>query len=61
MRLAVPGGPTVTVRQRVDEGAEHVAADLTGRIDWILDAGPTALGLESTIRPPGRPKKVAAS
>jgi len=29
--------------------AEHVAADLGGRIDWILDAGPTALGLESTI------------
>lgn len=29
--------------------AEHVVADLDGRIDWILDAGPTALGLESTI------------
>jgi L-threonylcarbamoyladenylate synthase len=29
--------------------AEHVAADLGGRIDWILDAGPTPLGLESTI------------
>jgi L-threonylcarbamoyladenylate synthase len=29
--------------------AEHVAADLDGRIDWILDAGPTPLGLESTI------------
>jgi L-threonylcarbamoyladenylate synthase len=29
--------------------AEHVAADLTGRIDWILDAGATPLGLESTI------------
>lgn len=29
--------------------AEHVAADLDGRIDWILDGGPTALGLESTI------------
>jgi L-threonylcarbamoyladenylate synthase len=29
--------------------AEHVAADLNGRIDWILDAGPTPLGLESTI------------
>jgi len=28
---------------------EHVAADLDGRIDWILDDGPTALGLESTI------------
>lgn len=29
--------------------AEHVAEDLEGRIDWILDAGATALGLESTI------------
>ena len=29
--------------------AAHVAADLNGRIDWILDAGPTPLGLESTI------------
>ena len=29
--------------------AAHVAADLDGRIDWILDGGPTALGLESTI------------
>ena len=29
--------------------AEHVAADLEGRIDWILDAGPSPLGLESTI------------
>ncbi len=29
--------------------ADHVAADLDGRVDWILDDGPTALGLESTI------------
>jgi L-threonylcarbamoyladenylate synthase len=29
--------------------AAHVLADLDGRIDLILDAGPTALGLESTI------------
>jgi L-threonylcarbamoyladenylate synthase len=29
--------------------ADHVLADLGGRIDWILDAGPTACGLESTI------------
>ncbi|MBV8662057.1 MAG: threonylcarbamoyl-AMP synthase [Hyphomicrobiales bacterium] len=29
--------------------ADHVAADLDGRIDWILDDGPTAHGLESTI------------
>jgi L-threonylcarbamoyladenylate synthase len=29
--------------------AEHVAADLEGRVDWILDDGPSPLGLESTI------------
>ena len=29
--------------------AEHVAADLQGQVDWILDAGPSPLGLESTI------------
>jgi L-threonylcarbamoyladenylate synthase len=29
--------------------AEHVAADLQGRVDWILDGGPSPLGLESTI------------
>jgi L-threonylcarbamoyladenylate synthase len=29
--------------------AEHVKEDLDGRIDWILDAGPTRHGLESTI------------
>jgi len=29
--------------------AAHVAQDLDGRVDWILDAGPSPLGLESTI------------
>src|SRR6516225_4900077 len=29
--------------------AQHVLADLDGRIDWILDGGPARLGLESTI------------
>lgn len=29
--------------------AYHVAADLSGRIDLILDAGPVEIGLESTI------------
>ena len=29
--------------------AGHVLADLDGRIDWILDAGPSRHGLESTI------------
>ena len=37
--------------------AEHVLADLDGRIDLILDSGPTTVGLESTVldltrRPP---------
>lgn len=29
--------------------AEHVLADLDGRIDAVLDAGPTQVGVESTI------------
>jgi L-threonylcarbamoyladenylate synthase len=29
--------------------AEHVLADLEGRIDAVLDGGPTAVGLESTV------------
>jgi L-threonylcarbamoyladenylate synthase len=29
--------------------AEHVLADLDGRIDLIIDSGPTAIGLESTV------------
>ncbi|MEM2865847.1 MAG: L-threonylcarbamoyladenylate synthase [Candidatus Hadarchaeales archaeon] len=29
--------------------AEHVLQDLEGRIDLILDAGPTAVGVESTV------------
>jgi L-threonylcarbamoyladenylate synthase len=29
--------------------AEHVRADLDGRVDLILDAGPTKFGVESTI------------
>ncbi|QDV36729.1 L-threonylcarbamoyladenylate synthase [Tautonia plasticadhaerens] len=29
--------------------AEHVSRDLDGRIDLILDAGPTDVGLESTV------------
>jgi L-threonylcarbamoyladenylate synthase len=29
--------------------AAHVLADLDGRIDWIIDAGPSRHGLESTI------------
>jgi L-threonylcarbamoyladenylate synthase len=29
--------------------AEHVLADLDGRIDLVIDSGPTTLGLESTV------------
>ncbi len=29
--------------------AEHVLADLDGRIDLIIDSGPTTIGLESTV------------
>src|SRR5271166_4299817 len=29
--------------------AAHVMADLEGRVDWILDGGPSRHGLESTI------------
>lgn len=32
--------------------AAHVLADLAGRIDAVLDAGPTHLGLESTVIDP---------
>jgi L-threonylcarbamoyladenylate synthase len=32
--------------------AEHVFADLEGRIDAILDAGPCAIGVESTVLDP---------
>jgi len=32
--------------------AEHVLTDLDGRIDAVLDAGPTAIGLESTVLDP---------
>jgi len=36
------GGPSPT-------RAEHVLDDLAGRVDLILDGGPTALGIESTV------------
>ena len=29
--------------------AEHVVADLDGRIDLVLDSGPTSVGIESTV------------
>ena len=33
--------------------AAHVLEDLDGRIDAVIDAGPTSLGLESTVLDPG--------
>jgi L-threonylcarbamoyladenylate synthase len=36
------GGPSPTT-------AEHVLADLDGRIDAVLDGGPTSVGVESTV------------
>ena len=29
--------------------ASHVVAELSGRIQWVLDSGPTPLGVESTV------------
>ena len=40
--------------------AEHVLADLDGRIDLIIDSGPTALGLESTVLDLTTPRAAAA-
>jgi L-threonylcarbamoyladenylate synthase len=34
--------------------AAHVLADLAGRIDAVLDAGPTTVGLESTVLDPAQ-------
>lgn len=34
--------------------AAHVFADLAGRIDAVLDAGPTTVGLESTVLDPAQ-------
>jgi L-threonylcarbamoyladenylate synthase len=34
--------------------AAHVLADLDGRIDAVLDAGPTTIGVESTVLDPTR-------
>jgi L-threonylcarbamoyladenylate synthase len=52
--LAAFGGPVVAPSANRSghvstTTAAHVAADLSGRIDLILDGGPTVLGLESTI------------
>jgi len=48
------GGPVVAPSANLSghvspTSAEHVAADLSGRIDLIVDDGPVKVGLESTI------------
>lgn len=51
-------GPSANVSGRPSPtAAEHVLEDLEGRIEMILDAGPTGVGVESTVldltrRPP---------
>jgi L-threonylcarbamoyladenylate synthase len=52
--LAAFGGPVVAPSANRSghvspTTAEHVVADLAGRIDFILDGGATEVGLESTI------------
>jgi L-threonylcarbamoyladenylate synthase len=52
--LAAFGGPIVAPSANRSghvspTRAEHVVADLAGRVDVILDGGPTEAGLESTI------------
>ena len=48
------GGPVVAPSANLSghvspTSAEHVASDLAGRIDLIIDGGPVAIGVESTI------------
>lgn len=52
--LDVFGGPIVAPSANLSghvspTSAEHVAADLSGRIDLIIDGGPVNVGVESTI------------
>lgn len=52
--LASFGGPVVAPSANISghvspTTARHVQADLAGRIDLIVDGGPTQVGLESTI------------
>ena len=52
--IAAFGGPVVAPSANRSghvspTSAAHVLADLRGRIDMVLDAGPCAVGLESTI------------
>jgi L-threonylcarbamoyladenylate synthase len=43
-------GPSANISGRPSPtSAEHVSHDLEGKIDIILDAGPTVIGMESTV------------
>jgi L-threonylcarbamoyladenylate synthase len=55
-RAGVPvGAPSANLFGHVSPTtAAHVLADLDGRIDAVVDAGPTAHGVESTVLDPGR-------
>jgi L-threonylcarbamoyladenylate synthase len=50
-RLGLPiSAPSANRSNRLSPTrAEHVLTDLDGRIDLIIDSGPTAIGLESTV------------
>jgi L-threonylcarbamoyladenylate synthase len=50
-RTAAPiAAPSANLANRISPTrAEHVLADLEGRIDLVIDSGPTAVGLESTV------------
>jgi L-threonylcarbamoyladenylate synthase len=50
-RLGQPvAAPSANSSNRISPTrAEHVLADLEGRIDLVIDSGPTTLGLESTV------------
>jgi L-threonylcarbamoyladenylate synthase len=52
--LTAFGGPVVAPSANISghvspTGAAHVMADLEGRIDLVIDGGPTSVGVESTI------------
>jgi L-threonylcarbamoyladenylate synthase len=50
-RVAQPvAAPSANSSNRISPTrAEHVLADLEGRIDLVIDSGPTTVGLESTV------------
>jgi L-threonylcarbamoyladenylate synthase len=56
LRAGIPvAAPSANMFSRISPTtAAHVLEDLDGRIDAILDAGPTAHGVESTVLDPGQ-------